>query len=187
MKKYNFIIGLGTGLIFSSLLIFIVYNTERKNIEAAQENHNIVQTVSNDEIIFKAKELGMVFADELEAAQVPLDKVADGQQVASNQSMPAEMADTLIEAEALPAADNFGQAAGNKITIDIPKGFSSAEIVSILKDNGVIQDEQAFTQYLVDNESTKKLSYGEYEFTEGMDFEEILNILSVGLRLLIKN
>ncbi len=197
MKKYNFIVGLGTGLILSSLSVFLVYNFDNKDI--------IQSEVTQEKIVDEAKKLGMIFVSELpeinqntqnsqaaedeSAAQkleiqtdkneLPQENRIDKQKEQIEKSEIKETEKTESEQYETPKNEIIAEENANspEILIDIPKGASSYEIVSLLKSNSVIDDEKSFNEYLTNKNSTKILKYGEHKFTQNMSFEEVLNII----------
>jgi len=64
------------------------------------------------------------------------------------------------------------------VSIDIPKGSSSAEIAKILKDNDIIQSKYYFLARLYLSSYRGKLQYGEFKIDKNADIDDILKTLS---------
>lgn len=64
------------------------------------------------------------------------------------------------------------------IKINIPPGSLPSKIGSILEDNGLVEDKNAFVQKAIDLNLETKLKYGEFEISKDSSMEEILNILT---------
>ncbi len=66
---------------------------------------------------------------------------------------------------------------GNSISINIPKGASTTQIASILKQNGLISSELAFRLYSKTNSLDGKYQYGEFTIKPGLSYKEIIATL----------
>lgn len=66
---------------------------------------------------------------------------------------------------------------GEEINV-VFKNMNYAYLASAaLKSAGVIDDEQAFTDYIVEHGYARKVFDGEYTFTKGMSYEEIMKMI----------
>lgn len=63
------------------------------------------------------------------------------------------------------------------IEIVIPDNYGSEEIATLLKNNGVIEDEEAFREYIKSKNKTKSLQHGKLNFPKNGRYSEILDIL----------
>ncbi|MDR3053060.1 MAG: endolytic transglycosylase MltG [Coriobacteriales bacterium] len=71
-------------------------------------------------------------------------------------------------------------APGHTVTVTIESGTGAIEIARQLKEAGVITDEQAFRQALVDHNAAEKLQPGSYTLKTGMDLDELISLLVTG-------
>lgn len=67
-----------------------------------------------------------------------------------------------------------------QILISIPSGSSTIKIASILKENQLIKDENAFRLYTRLNKADGRMKAGEYGFSQHMSVSEIVNVLIKG-------
>ncbi len=66
-----------------------------------------------------------------------------------------------------------GAAEGKKITISIVKGMWSAQFAKAAQEAGLIDDAEAFDQYLMQNGFASKIRIGTYTFTSGDSYYDI--------------
>ncbi len=146
MKKSNFIfivLGIGIGIILTSIIFY--FNPLIKYKEYTDE-----------QIIKKAEELGMVFIK---------DNI-----------------DSEHE-EIKPKEKDFDKKAKSKkknsvIKVEISAGDSSIDVAEKLLDLGIIEDKVEFVQFLMDKNMDKKLRPGTYELKPNLSYSTILKILS---------
>lgn len=69
---------------------------------------------------------------------------------------------------------------GKKITVEISEGTGTKELVSILKDKGVIRWQLPFYLKLYQSGMQGKLRYGKYELSDGMSLDDLIGVLSRG-------
>lgn len=63
-------------------------------------------------------------------------------------------------------------------TINIENGMASSHISSMLEDENLVDDAEAFNSYLQDNDYSLKVQLGQHELTEGMTYYEIAKVLT---------
>ena len=66
------------------------------------------------------------------------------------------------------------------IRLSIKPGMASDEIISLLKDEHVIEDTETFSTYLNDRNLTKKIQTGTYTVYKNMDYAALSAILTKG-------
>ena len=66
------------------------------------------------------------------------------------------------------------------IRLSIKPGMASDEIISLLKDEQVIEDTETFSTYLSDRDLTKKIQTGTYTVYKNMDYAALSAILTKG-------
>lgn len=69
---------------------------------------------------------------------------------------------------------------GNKITVEINEGTGTKELVSILKEKGVIRYQLPFYLKLYQSGMQGKLRYGKYELSDGMSLDDLIGVLTRG-------
>ncbi len=172
MKKQNtklvyFLRGLGFGIVFVTAVVGI--SSSRKS------NKEIVtQELSREEIIEKAKEIGMV-----EGVDMKIDALLDAtptpeateQSSASTESSTPEATKTPVSET--PAATDKPSNEISKKSFTIKSGQPAEAVAKKLKNEGLIDDEKAFHTFLKDNKYATKLIAGRHEITIGGDYETI--------------
>jgi hypothetical protein len=118
--------------------------------------------LSREEVEKKARELGMVYRDEVLVFAEPEPKEDSLEEGSSPSSTP----------------DSTGPEEPEEIKIIIPRGSTSKDIASILKNNGLIQSEEEFLDYSRARQLNSKLKAGEFLFHKGLSIEEITKILT---------
>ncbi|MCL2618263.1 MAG: hypothetical protein FWD98_04315 [Defluviitaleaceae bacterium] len=63
------------------------------------------------------------------------------------------------------------------VSVSIPSGSVLQVISSILAEQGVVSDASAFTEYVVEQGAATRMQAGEFTFTPGADFDEIMRTL----------
>lgn len=64
------------------------------------------------------------------------------------------------------------------ITLSVTQGDVSQDIAEVLKDEGMIEDEFEFVQYLEDNDYSPYIQLGTFEVTSDMDLKEIAETIT---------
>ena len=174
--KY-FLRGLGVGVIFGALIMLAAYMSSGG------------YKMSDEEIIEKAKKLGMV---EKESSIIVDDSTKDSTTEDTTESttekiVPDDTTEGTTEGETTEdttqedAEDvKTEDSTSNSITISVKSGMGSYEVSTLLKDAGIIDDASDFDVYLNENGYSTKIEVGEYKFTDDMTYEEIANMLIEG-------
>lgn len=69
------------------------------------------------------------------------------------------------------------EASQEVIKIIIPKNYGSSQICKLLQEHGIVEDAEKLQEYIKQQGKMTKLRSGEFYFTKGLEYEEILNIL----------
>jgi uncharacterized protein YdaU (DUF1376 family) len=189
MKLGYFLRGLGIGIVFCAIIMMAASRTSDSSM-------------TDEEVIARAKELGMV---EQDASDDALDALfadtasddADEQteedttseettESATTQESSTETAtteevteQTTQEATTETPADTTQEVAvtdsnaSQTVTFSITRGMYSEKVASTLAYLGVIDDAAAFNQYLSDYGYASRLVVGTYEVTKGEDYDSI--------------
>ncbi len=195
MNLKYYLRGLGSGIIIATTVISITYAITNRD----------------SAIIQKAKELGMVFAEDTKEnnEQSSSDKQTDEQTSSKDESVtndkeedtekdttkksdettteetttetpstkaPEATTPTTETADTPPSEDTTTVA--SKYTITIKRGMSSESVAIIFKNHGVIDDIEAFNDYLVKNGYASRIRVGVYEVTRGASYKELAKIIT---------
>lgn len=61
--------------------------------------------------------------------------------------------------------------------IDITEGMTSEQVAKLLKDKGIVEDSDAFSQYLVINNYTKKIKTGKFQLNTFASYKSITDLI----------
>lgn len=181
MKRKYFVRGLGVGIVFGALIMFVAYMTSGKN------------HMSDEDIIKRAQELGMVkqseyvlesdvTSEETTTEKITTEKVTTEAPTTAEKATTTEAPTTTekatTEKATTEAATTEKADTSTKTTVTVTGGMTSESISSALANAGVVDDASKFNSYLVANGYDMKLETGSFEFTAGMSYEDIAKILT---------
>lgn len=72
------------------------------------------------------------------------------------------------------------EGAGETVLVEIPSGFSSAQVAVLLQEKGLVRDARVFRYYLAYHKVSNRLQAGKYRFVRGMTLDEITRDLVEG-------
>ncbi len=198
MDKRSFIFGLGIGIIFSVIIIWIVYGVS--DIGYSQ--------LTDEEIEQKAREFGMEYVSEsvFETATENSSETVSYYPPAHYEAETAETAAAIendnenitvsydnvletqnaAEAETSVILDNNSEKTSesvenevedNFVEIKINSGSNAKKVSRILAEKGIIENAEEYENYLINNKKTKSIKTGTFKIPDGVDFEELTNII----------
>lgn len=173
MKLAYFLRGLGIGIIFCAIVFSFSKGT--------------TSTMTDEEIISRAKELGMVedtMSDqEVDALLSKKDTEATTEdskksakdkkttEAATTEQITTEAAESEAAATTEEKKDATTQAA--TVSFTVTKGMYSEKASETLAYLGVVKDAKAFNTYLINNDFADHLRAGTYTLTPGEDYYSI--------------
>ncbi|MCR4605446.1 MAG: hypothetical protein K5639_05550 [Eubacterium sp.] len=187
----RFLQGLGAGILLAALVMGISYRSDGAKV------------TNGDEIIEKAKELGMVFPKGSEAPKEVEKKEASSGSATSAGNLGANGAgvgaDTSKKtaptdkpkstkkpkdskasesASATPTTNPSTLKKGQKVMFTVEEGLLSSSVAREMKKAGIIADDKAFDRYLVDKGLGKMVRSGKYEMKVGDSYEKLAKIIT---------
>jgi hypothetical protein len=156
MKLKYYLRGLGIGIIASTFLLMIAFSQYKP-------------TMSDEEIMVRATDLGMVMSHNYQAQEETSSTVVN---------------DTEYDAEAADVSDNTviekdtGEEAYFKLYIQ--RGEVARDVCTHLEEAGVVDDGEALRIYLSQLGCANELSVGSYNIPYGSTMEEVADILKGG-------
>lgn len=161
MKFKYYLRGLGVGIIFTTLVM---------SISCVIHNNNL----SDEEIIEKAIELGMVMPESQSESE------SEAQSESESQSEPEVTTESQqpSETEAESETNQTVHVETVQYILHINSGDSSWAIAKELYKNGMIDSQTAFSKYMSENGYAKRLRAGTYTITKGMTYEEIAEMIT---------
>ena len=157
MKLKYYLRGLGIGIILTTIILSIAFSD---------------RNLTDEQIIEKAKSLGMVMKEE----SIFQDKensevmIKDENRTTEEPSVVSEMTET----------EQTTEEKGTHYRLIIPKGAVPRIICEELAENGIIEDAEEFRSFLVKKKYTNSIWPGEYDIPYETTYEEIYQILKAG-------
>ncbi len=180
MKFQYFLRGVGFGIVFASIIFMVAYNGKSAN-----------NTLSDKEIIEKAKEMGMVEEDTSLDAYLKdaADKKKKEKTTAEKTTKSSKKASTEKISEKNTEQENKKESATESVTqedntetqtyqITVSPGESSYPICQKLQTLGLIDSAEKFDNFLIENGYAVRLCVGTHTLTKGMSYEEIAIAIS---------
>lgn len=183
MKLKYYLRGLGIGIIITTLVLMIAYSGYKTEI-------------TDEEIIQRAKELGMVMKEDplFSNSEETKDTEVDTEAVNETESEVVTEIETeaISDIEVTPDTEVTTEseteieteteviATGETYHLVIPAGSVPRLICNELEENGVIESASELRQYLVDVGYARSIVVGEYDIPYGATYEEIYQILKAG-------
>lgn len=180
MKFRYFLRGLGIGIIFASLVFLVVFQ------------NSVPDEMTDEEIIEKAKELGMVEEEDpldgLLTSQTDTDSEeqkengSEGVSETTTEISTEDISSTEQKATTEAAAEATTEAAAAKeaetVTITVDRGSSSYPVCQKLQEAGLIEDASEFDAYLIQNGYASRIRVGEHTLKRGMSYHDIAEAIS---------
>lgn len=185
MKLKYYLRGLGIGIIITTLVLMIAYSGHKTEI-------------TDEEIIQRAKELGMVmkedplFSNSEETKDPEVDTETENivaseteTEVLTETEIETEVetevtVDTEVMTETELETETEVIATEETYHLVIPAGSVPRLICNELEENGVIESASELRQYLVDVGYATSIVVGEYDIPYGATNEEVYQILKAG-------
>lgn len=169
MKLKYYLKGLGIGMIIAALLMGIATGK--------------TPGLTDEEIIIRAKELGMVeqktLADTIVPTMRPAETMLTATPEPNEDSIPSET-DAPIEQVSTtePTITEAPIVSNEVIEFEIFKGESSNSVTKRLEELGLIKNREDYNNYLCNNGYDRKIHFGTYQLKSGMSVEEITKIIT---------
>lgn len=167
-KKFyikNILLGIGIGIIISSSITTTFYSS---NTESS------FQHLDDEVIIRRAKELGMSFTYIL-PIQNPKDEKEDmiddlDQNSTENNG---DKSETSPEGSSEKDTSEIFY-----VKVNIPQGYNSFQIASILEESGVLKDRSMFIKEVDRLRLSRRLNWGTYDINSNMSISDLIKLLT---------
>lgn len=191
MKLKYYLRGAGIGVIVTTLILMIAFHTsagkeEEKTIPETEQSLTIAEALSEKEATEEASARETEAAEESAPAETENEAAVDKKQE-NEAASEEEKTETIAEEEAPAEPEDIEQpqepdqeTTGELRFVEfrIYAGQSPGAVSKSLYDAGIIDDEDAFYRYLVDNGLNDLLEIGTFSVPEGGEFSEIAKILT---------
>lgn len=168
MRFKYYLRGAGIGILFATIIMMVAFHSHGSNI-------------SDDEVVQRAGELGMVWSEteseseiETEAESQTESVQNEEQQETSNQDTSSNLEEEIPEFENqdVPAQEN-----DSVVKITVVQGEVCRTLAEDLVAAGLIEDAEDFRKYMGDHNYANSIHVGEFEIPRGSTYEEIARIL----------
>lgn len=161
--------GMGVGILIATLIFSIAYMVRDEEI-------------SDEEVIRRARQLGMVESSQSIIKNKEEDNVSEGNVSENDENDDSDMTDVTVSNGAVSpastdAVDTVVNSDSNIVTVEIPKGMDGIRISELLQEKGVIKDAIDFNNYLSDRQIQRLIMYGTYQLEKNSSYEEIVGII----------
>ena len=192
MKLKYYLRGLGIGIIVTTLVLMVAFSGKKEKL-------------SDQEIMQRAEQLGMVMADEGQTETGTEENTGTEAQPETEQDVQNTEAGTeenadentenasepetepQTEAAAEPAApeDTTGNGVGEvkretsgEVSFTVKSGESSDTVAFNLYKAGLVDDATAFNRYMISKGYDSRLRTGDFKIRSGASYDEILKVLA---------
>ena len=163
MRFKYFLRGLGVGIVFASLIFFMVYK------------ENATPKMSDKQIIERAKELGMV--EEGSSIEDILHTSATSE-APENIDTASTTEKATEEKQTTEATTENTTETTEKVSITVERGATSYTVCQKLQELGIVEDAAEYDNYLIENGYASRIRVGTHELTKGMDYHAIAEAIS---------
>jgi len=196
MNKKVMVFGIGVGILLTALIAFGAYLIQRNShrnsmadlqatldattgellvaLDVQPQLIEIEIELDDDTIIARARELDMIFADEIEMPALPEpepdESGADDNADADLDQAPDGETGSVQTA---PTTD------GDYVWVNIPLHANSTQISELLQDSGVVASAADFNQFLLENGYDRIVQAGNFRLPIGGDFNVIIDIILI--------
>ena len=169
MKLKFYLRGLGIGILVTTVILGIA--SGRK------------QNMSDEEVIKRARELGMVESTLLtnlpdQGKEETQPEESEMQETKPEESKAEETKPEETKPEESQPEETQNKETDKMVSIVITKGESSTSVSKSLQKAGLVEDAAAFDKYLCANGYDKKIVTGTYEIPIGASEEEIAHLIT---------
>ncbi len=167
MRSKYFLRGMGVGI----LVTVIIFAVSLVFYEP---------TLSDEEIIEKAKALGMETSEETTTKEDSQTKDEESSSSTDASTDEDESNESVSQDDNSSSNETASESSSSseRVTFVVTPGEGSSKICENLYHAGLIDDPNTFNQFLEDNGYDKTISTGSYEIPKGSTYEEIANAIS---------
>lgn len=176
MKAKWFIRGMGVGIVLTALILCITYRSNQNDgsvIKEAKKLGMVFPKIETGDVSRPEKEQAEQLAEE--AAQEKMKPVS-GAAVSQKTKEEQEAKDKLDESSKDISKGSKYQ--DGKKTFVVRSGLLSSSVAREMEEAGIIDDADAFDDFIEKNGYGKQLRSGKYKIPDGADYETIAKIIT---------
>ena len=168
MRFKYYLRGAGIGILFATIIMMVAFHSHGSNI-------------SDDEVVQRAGELGMVWSETESESEIETEAESQTESVQNEEQQEASNPDTSsnleeeipeFENQDVPAPEN-----DSVVKITVVQGEVCRTLAEDLVAAGLIEDAEDFRKYMGDHNYANSIHVGEFEIPRGSSYEEIARIL----------
>lgn len=179
MQTKGIIFGFGLGMVFLSAIFMLVYRTSEQ----------ASPYVSDDDMLARAAELGMVWPAVEDAWQADIEDIirrtlaemgmdVDGTVVQEIVEEVEVVAEPLMEEEDGEETEVIAPPVPTTVEVYIALGWGADLVAMLLYEHGVISDVYGFIDFLVRHDRTRNIHQGWFELPVGGSFNTVMQIIA---------
>ena len=180
MKLKYFLRGLGIGIIFGAIIMLAAYLTSGS------------YKLTDEEIISRAKNLGMVYESDIATSgdadnekntteevttEAPTTEAPTTENTTEVTTEKVTEATTRATTESAKTTEDKKNAEYQTAEITVVGGMGSQQVAQLLEDAGMIESASDFDSYLNRNGYSTRIEIGTFEINSNMTYEEMATIL----------
>lgn len=183
MKIKWFIRGLGVGIIITALILCITYRNDSKSgniIEQAKKLGMEFPKKTEEDQPAEASEQPLATPPEVEVPTSAAVQATDDGQTAETGKEQSETDQKLKDKldKSTQDVSSASQYKGDKKSFVVRNGLLSSSVAREMEQAGIIDDADAFDEYIEKNGYGKLVRSGKYDIPKGADFETIAKIIT---------
>ncbi len=195
MKVKYYLRGLGTGILVTTLILFVAYSYRDTKANNSERDTTGNQVVQNDSQTTGERQSSSSKDESTSESASDKDNTSDTETttLTTQTTTPAPTETTPIETTPIPtetttekltepATEEMTTPISNgtvtTVTFTVRRGASSLEVANQLQALGVIENASDFDRFLVNNGYSRRVKIGEHTVTIGMSYEEIAKIIA---------
>lgn len=180
MKAGWFLRGMGVGIVLTALILSISYRSIQKEgniIKQAKEMGMVFPENETGDVSAAAEQLAEELAQQTKESARPHDETAVSAPAVKGESGEDKKAREKIE-KSKEDISNASQYQNESKTFVVRSGLLSSSVAREMQEAGIIEDADAFDDYIEQNGYGKMLRSGKYKIPKGADFETIAKIIT---------
>lgn len=166
MKLKYYLRGLGIGILVTTIIFMIFIRVDKD------------QLLNEKEIIAKAEDLGMVMQEDNEDGKT-LDQLKENDTDKENSDKEnSDQKEESTENQDTDSTQNTDNTTVEQVEFHILPGEYSDTISQKLADAGLVDDKEAFNEFIINSDYDNLIQTGDFVIPKGSSYEDIAKILT---------
>lgn len=183
MKLKYYLRGIGIGVVVTTIIFMISMSIHKNELQSQNVAEKTTESKTVAEYESESSQMkDTAAADTQQDTAATEKKESDSEQIANKDNASTKKATAVKKKEATPKQDETVKSdtkhSDKKVRIEISGGEYSDVICRKLKEEGLIDDADAYNKFLVENEYDNFILPGVYEIPMDSTYEEIAVLLT---------